>query len=52
MKTTRKITWDAQLRTESAIRMLLELADVPWIPISCLAIPDRLRVVDGVLAQR
>lgn len=48
----RETTWEAQLRTEGAIRMLLELAGIPWIPISCLAIPDRLRVIDGVLRVR
>lgn len=41
--------WDEVLRQDGAVMMLLHLLHIPYIPISCPEIADRLRVVEAVL---
>lgn len=43
------VDWEGVVRMDGAILMLLSMLDVPYVPISCPEVSDRLRVVEGVL---
>lgn len=44
--------WDEVVRTDGAVLALLAALDVPYVPVSCRDLADRLRVVDAVLGPR
>lgn len=43
------VTWDEVLRVDGAAQFALEVFGVPYVPISCREMADRVRVVSAVL---
>jgi predicted ATPase len=44
------VAWDEVVRIDGMVKLLLELFSVPYIPVDCLAMQERVRTVERVLA--
>lgn len=50
--TRHHVDWPTVLRVDGMIRMLLHQHRVPFVPLSCLLLSQRMQVVDAVLAGK
>ncbi len=44
-----KLDWEEVLRIDGMVKLLLEMFDVPYIPVASLAMQERIRLVERVL---
>ena len=44
-----RIDWEEVLRIDGMVKLLLEMFDVPYIPVASLAMQERIRLVERVL---
>ena len=44
------VEWEEVLRIDGMVKLLLEMFDVPYIPIDCLPMQERVRLLERVLS--
>lgn len=44
------LAWEEVVRIDGMVKLLLEMFDVPYIPVACLSMQERVRLVERVLA--
>ncbi len=44
------VEWEEVLRIDGMVKLLLEMFDVPYVPVDCLPMQERVRLLERVLA--